>query len=162
MLLEGTLVTLERITPELAKRIVERDERPGDNWDVSYPLVDELDPLQVLAVSNNPNPTFTMYIIRRSSDGSAVGGFGFFGPPDEQGRVEFGYGLVPDARGQGLATEAVLLALDLAARCGAAIAAADTESSNVASQRVLTKAGLLPTGRDGSLVLYERDLEANR
>lgn len=159
--LSGARVTLDRITPELARRIVDRAEEPGDNWDAEYPLADELDPLRGLAQSTDPDPNFTMYVIRRSSDGRAVGGFGFFGPPDEEGRIEFGYGLIPSARNQGLATEAVQLALTFAAQHGAKIAAADTEASNLPSQRVLTRAGLLETGRDGSLILYSRTLSAH-
>ena len=50
----------------------------------------------------NPDPVFTMYLIRRKADGLAVGGFGFIGPPGEDGCVEFGYGLVPSALGQGI------------------------------------------------------------
>lgn len=158
MVLEGSQVALERITPELARRIVARDEQLGDQWHPEYPIVDELDPLRSLAVSTSPDANFTMYIVRRVSDGLAVGGFGFFGPPNGEGRVEFGYGLVPSARGHGLAGEAVRVALEHAARWGARIAAADTDTSNIASQRVLTKAGLVEIGRDSTLVFYERRL----
>lgn len=135
MRLTGERLTLERIDPELARRLVDRREEVGDDWDADYPLADELDPLRALAASADPDPRFTMYMIRRSSDGLAVGGFGFFGPPDERGRVEFGYGLVPGARGHGLATEAVRLALAFAAQHGATRAGADTEVSNAASRQ---------------------------
>jgi len=111
--------------------------------------------------STDPDPNFTMYVIRRSSDGRAVGGFGFSGPPDEEGRFEFGYGLIPSARNQGLATGAVQLALSFAARHGAKIAVAGTEASSLPSQRVPANAGLLETGRDGSLILYSRTLSAH-
>lgn len=112
MILHGALTTLEPITPDLAARVVARDERPGDDWHAEYPFADELDPLRSLATASAVDPDFTMYLVRRTSDGLAVGGFGFFGPPDASGTVEFGYGLVPSARGAGLATEAVGLALD--------------------------------------------------
>ena len=55
-----------------------------------------------------------------------------------------------------MASEAVRVALDHAARLGAVIAAADTKTDNIASQRVLLRAGLVETGRDGSLIYYER------
>ena len=99
-----------------------------------------------------------MYLVRRRSDGLAVGGFGFFGPPDETGTVEFGYGLVPSARGAGLATDAVQIALQHAATRGAKLAVADTDVENVASQRVLEKNGLIEVRRDPSLVIYQRVL----
>src|SRR6266542_744330 len=46
-------------------------------------------------------------IIERSTE-LVVGGAGFFGPPDVDGRTELGYGIVPSRRGRGYATEAVL------------------------------------------------------
>ncbi|WP_232304599.1 GNAT family N-acetyltransferase [Microbacterium sp. XT11] len=87
-----------------------------------------------------------------------MGGLGFFGPPDENGRVEFGYGLVPAVRGEGLASEAVVAALEFAAAHGARSAVADTDPANIASQRVLVKAGLRETRRTDSLIFYEREL----
>ena len=72
--------------------------------------------------------------------------------------VEFGYGLVPSARGDGLATEAVRAALVHAATHGARRATAETELDNAASRRVLEKAGLVEVGRDGDTIRFERDL----
>ena len=160
MALVGTLVALERITPDHAQRILARKERAGDNWHSMYPLVDELDPLRSLAASTDSGSEFTLYLVRQLSTGLAVGGFGFFGPPDNDGRVEFGYGLVPSARGRGLATEAVKIGLQLAARHGARLAAANTSVSNVASQRVLAKAGLIEVGRNESVVFFQCSLIA--
>jgi RimJ/RimL family protein N-acetyltransferase len=158
MILEGSRVVLEPITPALAQRIIARDEHSDDRWHPEYPFVDELVPLRSLAASSKPDPDFTLYLIRRTSDQLAVGGFGFFGPPDEQGRVEFGYGLIPNARGGGLATEAVTLGIDHARRSGAKLAAADTDVQNVASQRVLVKAGFTEVARRDAQVFYERSL----
>ena len=160
MILRSARVVLESISPELAQRIAARDERPGDNWHPEYPFADELDPLRSLAESTDPDPIFGMYVIRRNSDNQAVGGFGFFGPPNDSGRVEFGYGLVLSARGVGLATEAVTLAIDYASRHGATLAAADTDLENLASQRVLAKSGFIETARRGSLIYFERDMTA--
>jgi RimJ/RimL family protein N-acetyltransferase len=162
VILHGALTTLEPITPELAARVVARDERPDDDWHAEYPFADELDPLRSLATASEVDPDFTMYLVRRTSDGLAVGGFGFFGPPDATGTVEFGYGLVSSARGAGLATEAVGLALDRAAVCGARVAVADTDVTNTASQRVLESNGLAEVDRRGSLVFYRRVLPAHR
>ncbi|OII38856.1 GNAT family N-acetyltransferase [Plantibacter sp. MMLR14_011] len=157
MIIRTERTTLESISPALARRIVERDERDGDAWHPEYPFADELGPLRGLAESTVSDPIFTMYLIR-DADGSAVGGLGFFGPPDIDGRVEFGYGLVPAARGVGLATEAVVGALSCAAAHGAERAAAETDVTNVASQRVLLKAGLAETGRTTTTVSFAREL----
>lgn len=120
-------------------------------------MADELVPLRSLASSAHPDPIFTIYLIRLRSDGLAIGGLGFFGPPDENGRIEFGYGLVAAARGRGLATEAVLAALDFAATAGARSAAAVTDL-DLASQRVLLKAGMTEVNRSETQVFYEREL----
>lgn len=149
---------LDVISPELARRIVARDEQPGDDWHPEYPFADELDPLRSLGAASSPDPVFTMYLIRRRSDGSAVGGIGFFGPPDGTATVEFGYGLVPSARGARLATEADELALQHAADNGARAAVADTDVANVASQRVLEKNGFVEVRRSAALVFYRREL----
>lgn len=158
MILRSARLSLEPISPDLARRIIERDELPGDDWHKEYPLDDELDPLKSLAAAEPADRPFTMYLVRGAEDGRAVGGFGFFGPPDATGQVEFGYGLVPTARGAGLATEAVRLALASASSWGARFAVADTDIENVASQRVLIKNGLLEVDRDESLVYYRRSL----
>lgn len=77
-------LTLEPISPDLARRIVARQEQPGDNWHREYPFADELGPLTSLAAAEPTDDPFAMYLVRRADDGCAVGGFGFFGPPDEQ------------------------------------------------------------------------------
>ena len=50
----------------------------------------------------------------RTADGKAIGGIGFKGQPNN-GCVEVGYGLVPSARGNGYAAEALAALLDVAA-----------------------------------------------
>jgi RimJ/RimL family protein N-acetyltransferase len=160
MTLLGERVALEAISPAMAHRIILRDERPGDDWHPDYPFADELDPLRSLAAETRTEPDFTMYLVRRRSDGLAVGGFGFPGPPDDTGTVEFGYGLVPAARGAGLASEAVDLGLRHAMECGARVAVADTDLANIASQRVLEKNGLTEVRRTESHVFYRRALTA--
>lgn len=157
MIIHTARTTLETISPALAQRIVERDEREGDAWHPDYPFADELGPLRTLAGSSVINPVFTLYLVR-DADGLAVGGFGFFGPPDSNDSIEFGYGLVPPARGIGLATEVVVAALELAREHGALRAVADTDITNIASQRVLKKAGLAETRRTDSTVFFARAL----
>ena len=158
MKIESERLLLESISPDLARRIVAGDQIDDDNWHPEYPFEDELVPLAGLAASSSPGPVFTMYLIRRKSDGCAIGGFGFRGPPDDTGQVVFGYGLVESARGAGLATEAVRRTLEVAAEHGALSAAADTDLHNRPSQRVLEKAGLLETARDESNIYFSRPL----
>jgi RimJ/RimL family protein N-acetyltransferase len=154
MNIETERLVLESISPAFAGRIVARDHTDDDNWHPAYPFEDELVPLAGLAATSLPDPVFTMYLIRRKSDSCAIGGFGFFGPPDVAGKVEFGYGLVAPVRGAGLATEAVRRALEVAAEYGALSAVADTDIHNRPSQRVLEKAGLIETSRDESTIYF--------
>ena len=77
-----------------------------------------------------------------------------FGPP-EDGRVEFGYGIVESRRGRGYATEAaralVQAALDLP---GVTEVTAGVDPINAASVRVLEKAGLSFRSSDGAEAQY--------
>ncbi len=113
MTLENSRIVLTPIDPATARRIIAREEREDDNWHPEYPFADELGPLRGLARSERAETPFTMYAIRLPLTRTAVGGLGFFGPPDESGLVEFGYGLIPAVRGKGLATAAVMLALEM-------------------------------------------------
>ena len=99
------------------------------------------------------------YLITRASDGRAVGGIGFKEKPDD-GRVEIGVGLVPSARGNGYAAEAVAAVLAVAARHGLEQVVADTHRSNIASQRTLEAARFTRRRNDAdpSLHLYEATL----
>ncbi|REJ06181.1 N-acetyltransferase [Microbacterium bovistercoris] len=150
-------MTLDPLTLELAGRIVARDERAGDDWHPDYPFEGELVPLRMLAAQDDADPVFTLYAIRDDS-GVAVGGFGFFGPPDGSGTVEFGYGLIESARGRGLATDAVAEGLRIAASHGASRAIADTDLDNHASIRVLEKSGLTETHRTEDKVFFAKAL----
>jgi RimJ/RimL family protein N-acetyltransferase len=156
MKIDSERSVLESISPDLARRIVASERTDDDNWHPEYPFEDELVPLAWLAASSSPDPVFTIYLIRRKSDGCAIGGFGFRRPPDDTRQVVFGYGLVESARGAGLATETVRRALEVAAENGTLSAAADTDLHNRPSQRVLEKARLIETPRDESTIYFSR------
>jgi RimJ/RimL family protein N-acetyltransferase len=62
-------------------------------------------------------PAWYLYhVLRRDDDGgrTAVGVCGFKGPPDDEGTVELGYGVLEEHRRQGYAVEAVRALLDAA------------------------------------------------
>jgi RimJ/RimL family protein N-acetyltransferase len=81
-----------------------------------------------------------------------VGGIGFFGPPRESEEVEVGYGIVPSRQGRGYATEAVQAMLAMAwADPRVTAVVAGTDPGNLASQRVLGKAGFRQIAADGEL-----------
>ncbi|KQQ93223.1 hypothetical protein ASF62_16005 [Leifsonia sp. Leaf325] len=142
-----------------AERMLAGAPTDDDHWAEGYPFADELDVarlyLRIVAEHGDPAP-FGPYVVQLRETGKAIGGLGFFGPPDAAtGVVEFGYGLVPTVRGAGLATEAVIAALELTAEQGARVARADTTPANVASQRVMEKAGMTEVARSAASVVYE-------
>jgi ribosomal-protein-alanine N-acetyltransferase len=91
---------------------------------------------------------------------SAIGQMGAKGQPDAQGDLEIGYGLNPEAWGQGYATEAVrALVTALLARPGVQRVTAQTATTNPASARVLEKLGFRRVGtawdkEDGDLNVW--------
>jgi [ribosomal protein S5]-alanine N-acetyltransferase len=96
-------------------------------------------------------------------DGSVLGRFNLYGIED--GTAELGYRVAQHVAGRGVATATVRELCRLAAaRHGLRTLRAATARENVASQKVLTKAGFLPVGpadlggKPGTW--YQRDLAA--
>lgn len=151
---------LHPFTVEEGRRVVDGRPGPDDRWADGFPREDDLDGLggylSAASAGTDPAP-FGNYRIDLA--GVAVGTIGFFGPPDEQGQVTIGYGLVPDARGFGYATEAVA---GLVAFCRSddrvRVVLADTEPDNVASQRVLDKTGFAFVEESGGQRFYRLDV----
>ena len=86
---------------------------------------------------------YTYWLVVISGDRCGVGLAGFKRGPDERGEVEIGYGIDPAHRNRGYTTEAVeaLIAWALQDPACRSILA-DTLKDNVASNRVLVKAGM--------------------
>jgi ribosomal-protein-alanine N-acetyltransferase len=94
-------------------------------------------------------------------DGSVLGRFNLYGIAD--GTAALGYRVAQHVAGRGVATAAVRELCELAAaQYGLRTLRAETTHENVASQKVLTKAGFVPVGpaqpggRPGTW--YQRDL----
>jgi RimJ/RimL family protein N-acetyltransferase len=125
------------------ERIVSRSPGPADSWADDFPFEGDVGAVGAFlraTASQGEQQPFGFYRITRLDDGRAIGGIGFKGQP--QGScAEIGYGLVPSARGQGYAAEAVTALLAVAAEQGLSRVAADTTADNVASQLTLVRAG---------------------
>jgi ribosomal-protein-alanine N-acetyltransferase len=99
-----------------------------------------------------------------SDDGSILGRFNLYNIED--GTAELGYRVAQDAAGRGVATATVRELCRLAAvQYGLRMLRAATSYGNVASQKVLTKAGFVPVGPADPADLggkpgtwYQRDL----
>jgi RimJ/RimL family protein N-acetyltransferase len=146
-------------TPE-GERIVARRAGNEDDWAEDFPfdgdVIGATAFLNATAEHGDQRP-FGYYVVTRTADGKAIGGIGFKGQPVD-GSVEVGYGLAPSARGHGYATEALNALLNVAAEHGVSRVVADTEKTNIASQRTLQHAGFRQVDTDGDLYLYELTL----
>ncbi|MEU9986211.1 GNAT family N-acetyltransferase [Streptomyces sp. NPDC048045] len=107
-------------------------------------------------------PEFGIFALVRHEDGRAIGGIGFHGVPDEEGRVEIGYDLVEGARGRGYATEALgALAQWALARDDVDMVFATIEHANIPSQRVVSRAGFTRATVDEERIAQdEYDMDA--
>jgi RimJ/RimL family protein N-acetyltransferase len=89
-------------------------------------------------------------------DGDVIGDCGLHGNPDDNGEVEIGFGLAEPFRAQGYGSELVAAMVTwLSAQDGVKRITARTEPDNVASRRVLERAGLAEVGAaDGGYLTY--------
>jgi RimJ/RimL family protein N-acetyltransferase len=102
---------------------------------------------------------FGMYLVTRKSDGAAIGMAGLV-KRDFLDYVDVGYAFLPRGRGQGFATEAAAVCVELAReRFGLKRLAAITDPGNAASIRVLEKLAFINAGSvqfpdDGEMCAY--------
>jgi len=165
MSIETEHLVLHPVTPAEAQRIVSRTPGPQDTWADGFPREDDLDGLGMLlrpgddqSDATQARPFGSMLIAERASR-SAIGSIGFYGPPDEEGRVTIGYGLVEQYRGRGLGTEALeALIAYCRTRPEVRTILADTEVQNMVSQRVLEKCGFTFIRADDELRFYRLTL----
>ena len=109
-------------------------------------------------------------ILLRSEGGPrrAIGSLNFHAGPNEGGMVEIGYGLLPEARGQGYAIEAVRAAFDWATRVhGVRRFRASVSPDNERSLNLIRKLGFRQTGdqwdeEDGLELVFELELPAEQ
>jgi RimJ/RimL family protein N-acetyltransferase len=148
---------LHPLTVDEAERVVAGEPGPEDRWAPGYPDAFDVKGvsayLATCSISGDPTP-FGTYEIRRGSDGYAIGGLGFHGPPDGDEVVTVGYSVIASEHGNGYATEALRGLLDHVRALGVRGVRGDTDLGNVASQRVMTAAGMRPVGEDERLRYY--------
>jgi len=115
-------------------------------WAADYPREGDIHVAQWIVqgikdLSRLPWIPYTVIDDRAVDEWEVVGGAGFHSPPHD-GVVEIGYGIAESRQGRGIATDAVSQLIDLARRAGDAHRiVATTALDNIASQRVLAKAG---------------------
>jgi RimJ/RimL family protein N-acetyltransferase len=116
-----------------------------------------------LAAEPAAQPWLVRATVLRSA-GRVVGTVGFHAPPDELGRVEIGYEILPDDRRRGYAREAVRALTDWAFATGEArICVASISPDNQASLCLVKSLGFTHVGEqideeDGPELIFERPL----
>ena len=151
------VVSTERLRLPLWTADETADIRAGrrrPHWHPDYPRQDDRD---AATLWHEGDPWGPRHVVRGHT---VLGSLGFFGPPSEPAaggppEVEVGYGLVPEARGWGFATEALRALLAEADRLGVKVRAS-VRPDNRASIRVLAKCGfteLRGADEEGQLVM---------
>jgi ribosomal-protein-alanine N-acetyltransferase len=132
------------------------DAARGDlPWADGFPRDDDRDAARMYVRA--PHEVFGSWFIAERVTGEIVGTIGFFGPPDPDGEVMMGYGLVAQARGRGYATEALRALAEYGlALPGVTRIVADPDLDNVASHRVLEKSGFHRTHATETSQWYAR------
>ncbi|MEV8597994.1 GNAT family N-acetyltransferase [Streptomyces sp. NPDC052012] len=156
--LETERLTLEGVTPAAATDLAVGGDG-GFEWVASGPFEGTREGAGIMWKQYEEGvfrPEWTMYVLVRREDDRAVGAMGFHGAPDDTGRVEIGYDLAEDARGQGYATEALrALAAWALEQDGVRKVAAVVERGNVPSQKVVARAGFTQVAEDDAHRTYE-------
>ena len=129
--IETDRLRLILVTPEEAADM--RAGRRQDRWHPAYPRPDDVDAASMVRADDPWGPRHVVL------GHQAVGTIGCFGPP-EDGETEVGFGLVSDARGQRIATEALTAYVAEADRLGVRLTAR-VRPDNAASLRVLARCG---------------------
>ena len=149
-----------------AERVMTRRRDPEDPpWAPDYPLDGDVRAAAAYtsqlprSAGRSGSSPFGYYQVLE--DGVVVGGIGFHGPPRNQ-MVEVGYGVVPEVRRRGVASQALRLLLDIASGLDDVHGVIGrTEETNVGSQRVMTGVGMRLVGRDPDFLHYQLDLDAD-
>lgn len=110
-----------------------------------YPHADSLDAVRMTVEHGGPDDGG--WFVTLAEDGRVVGDCGTFGPPDDDGRVEIGYGLAAPSRGQGIGTEAVRALVEhLVTQPGVRVVTGSVEVGNEPSRRLLVALGFTLVG----------------
>lgn len=156
--IQSERLCLRQLEADEARALLQGKADPARPWMAGYPMQGTLIAVEafVRAIDNGADPgAYGVYQVVRSSDDVVVGDIGFHGPPNPAGSVTVGYGLVPGARGQGFATEALRAVVAWAlAQPEVVVVEADTTHANLPSQRVMERAGMRMYDKSEQLRFY--------
>jgi RimJ/RimL family protein N-acetyltransferase len=137
--LETARLSLRALTGEQGAVLAEGELPDGFACGEGYPMPDTRDGVKLYL--RHGVREYGFHLMVRREDGQVVGEIGFVGPP-RGGAVTIGYAVVPDARGQGFATEAIeALTAWAIEQPGVEEVRAQTLPDNQPSIRALLRAG---------------------
>ncbi len=170
-MLETPHLILRACSPEQLLALIEQPERfqeltgfPAAEGLREFYASGDVSPkwLAALRSASRPDPWRHGFFVVDREQRRVIGSAGFKGPPDSDGVVEIGYGIVPSCEGRGYATEAAQALVRFALATGSArLVRAHTLPAANASTRVLQKCGFRHTGtvvdpEDGPVWRWER------
>ncbi|MDE3043912.1 MAG: GNAT family N-acetyltransferase [Acidobacteriota bacterium] len=139
------------------RRVLANAPEPTDHWSEGFPSDGDVHALASLlerTLRYGDQRPFGVYLISRLVDGVVIGGIGFHSAPDD-GRVEIGFGIAPEARGHGFASEAATALVGLAGELGVRVVFAVTTPENAASRKTLLNAGFRQVRVDLAECVFE-------
>jgi RimJ/RimL family protein N-acetyltransferase len=130
------------------------NNRAGKSWVDDYPTEGDMmiANLLIQAGTQPPPQTCMAFTLRSRSTGLALGGIGFKGEhiDGEFRAMEIGYGLAESVHRNGFGTEAVAGLIEIARERAIMELCAETDFSNLASQKVLTRNGFSELSRSAT------------
>lgn len=158
LVLPAERLTLEALTPAAAADLA-MGGTGGFEWIEGGPFQGTRDASGMVVKAYTAGvlrPEWGTFVLVRKDDGLALGGIGFHGPPDEEGRAEVGYDLAEAARGHGYATEALCALSSYAlARDDVRMLFAAIDRANIPSQGVISRAGFARVSEEEEQYAYE-------
>lgn len=124
----------------------------------TWPGADMLEALPFFIEAMEQDPLGRVWdgIIVHKADRVVIGGIGFHSPPDEAGRVEIGYNIIPAYEGQGYATEMARRVIDWAfQKPDIQVITAECRDDNIGSIRVLEKVGMRRLPPEGQMLKWK-------
>ena len=102
---------------------------------------------------------YTFWLVIDQTNNTIVAELGFKGIPDDKGKVEIGYGTMPERQGKGYMSEAVAGMIEwVTGRADVKCVLAETDQNNHASIRVVQKNGFLQYDRKGEMLWWRRNV----
>ncbi|HEX9342524.1 MAG TPA: GNAT family N-acetyltransferase [Actinomycetota bacterium] len=149
---------LRQLPVEEARALLNGTAQPELPWMAGYPIEGSMIAAEayVRAIDGGQQVgPYGLYQIVVTEEGLVVGDIGFHGPPDPVRSVTIGYGLAAPARGHGYVTEALRALIAWAmAQPEVRRVEGDAVHANLASQRVMERAGMRYVGSDVQLRYY--------